>query len=71
MTNAPKRVKSSNKRRRKKKKNTYIFATHGFEHLLQLDSELLDVVDQDAGLHTQKKNVLFTSTKQAVTNASI
>ena len=28
----------------------YGFASHGLKHLLQLDSELLDVVDDDAGL---------------------
>lgn len=39
-----------------KQRATHIFATHGFEHLLQLDSQLLDVVDQDAGLHTETKH---------------
>lgn len=60
-----------------KKKPTHIFPTHGFKHLLQLDSQLLDVVDQDAGLHTErKKNIcseqeLSISTQRAVTNAFI
>lgn len=30
--------------------NTHLFPTHGFKHLLELDTELLDVVHQDAGL---------------------
>lgn len=29
---------------------THIFASHGLKHLLQLNSELLDVVDDDTGL---------------------
>lgn len=29
---------------------TDLFATHGLEHLLQLDTELLNVVEKDAGL---------------------
>lgn len=29
---------------------TYVFAPHGLKHLLQLNSELLDVVDDDARL---------------------
>lgn len=32
---------------------THIFPTHGFKHLLQLNSQLLNVVDQDAGLRTE------------------
>lgn len=53
-----------------KKKNTYIFATHGFKHLLQLDSQLLNVVDQNARLHTEKeKHVFFISSKQGVAQA--
>lgn len=35
---------------------THIFSTHGFKHLLQLNSQLLDVVDQDAGLRTERWN---------------
>lgn len=34
---------------------THIFSTHGFKHLLQLNSQLLDVVDQDAGLRTERR----------------
>lgn len=30
--------------------HTHILPTHGFKHLLKLDTELLDVVHQDAGL---------------------
>lgn len=32
------------------KESTDLFAAHGLEHLLQLDSELLNVVEEDAGL---------------------
>lgn len=31
---------------------THVFSTHGFKHFLKLNSQLLDVVDQDAGLKT-------------------
>lgn len=31
----------------------YLFSSHGFEHLLQLHSELLSVVHEDAGLAVQ------------------
>lgn len=37
-----------------KSRITHIFSTHGFKHLLQLNSQLLDVVDQDAGLTRQQ-----------------
>lgn len=30
--------------------HTHILSTHGFKHLLKLDTELLNVVHQDAGL---------------------
>lgn len=30
--------------------NTNLLPTHGFKHLLKLDTELLDVVHKDAGL---------------------
>lgn len=36
---------------------THIFASHGFKHLLQLDPELLDVVDDDTGLTEKRKKV--------------
>lgn len=36
-------------------KITHIFPSHGFKHLLQLNPQLLDVVNQYAGLRTQKK----------------
>ncbi len=39
---------------KKKIRITHIFSTHGFKHLLQLNSQLLDVVDQDAGLRTER-----------------
>lgn len=44
---------------------THIFSSHGFKHLLQLDSELLDVIDDDAWLtengrkrHTQRYTII-------------
>lgn len=43
--------------RKQKRQNTHIFSTHGFKHLLQLNSQLLDVVDQDAGLSTERQHV--------------
>lgn len=33
---------------------THIFASHGLKHLLQLDSELLDVIDDDTWLREEK-----------------
>lgn len=34
---------------------THIFASHGLKHLLQLNSELLDVVDDDTWLRGGEK----------------
>lgn len=36
---------------------TDLFASHGLEHLLQLDTQLLDVVKEDAGLWKHKGNI--------------
>lgn len=33
---------------------THIFASHGLKHLLQLDSELLDVIDDDTWLREEQ-----------------
>lgn len=46
---------------------TDLFATHGLKHLLQLDSKLLNVVEDDAGLGkrkimTYKDRVLYAYT---------
>lgn len=35
-------------------KMPHIFSTHGFKHFLQLNSKLLNVVDQDAWLRTER-----------------
>lgn len=34
---------------------TNLFATHGLKHFLQLDTELLNVVEDDAGLWKENK----------------
>lgn len=50
-------------------RDTDLFASHGLKHLLQLDAELLDVVEEDAGLQKQsEKNVrLLMCTKNIKT----
>lgn len=40
---------------------THIFASHGLEHLLQLNSELLDVIDDDTWLRGEQGKSLHTS----------
>lgn len=41
---------------------TNLFATHGLKHFLQLDSKLLDVVEDDAGLEEENSyNAVSTS----------
>lgn len=35
---------------------TYVFASHGLEHLLQLNPELLDVIDNDTRLREREKD---------------
>lgn len=39
---------------------TYIFASHGLKHLLQLNSELLDVIDDDTWLREEREKSLQT-----------
>lgn len=39
---------------------TYIFASHGLKHLLQLNSELLDVIDDDTWLREEREKSLHT-----------
>lgn len=40
--------------------NTHIFASHGLKHLLQLNSELLDVIDDDTWLRGEREKSLHT-----------
>lgn len=39
---------------------THIFASHGLKHLLQLNSELLDVIDYDTWLRGEGEKSLHT-----------
>lgn len=39
---------------------THIFASHGLKHLLQLNSELLDVIDYDTWLTGEGEKSLHT-----------
>lgn len=40
--------------------DTHIFASHGLKHLLQLNSELLDVIDDDTWLMGRKRKKIIT-----------
>lgn len=39
-------------------KNTHIFSTHGFKHFFQLNPQLLDVINQDAGLIRNDRKII-------------
>lgn len=60
---------------------SYLFGTHRFKHLLKLDTQLLDIIHQDAWLRTNKetqrdllrkkgKNIYFSLYSINVLNAS-
>lgn len=49
---------------------TYIFASHGLKHFLQLNSELLDVVDDDTWLSGERENITDTHVNTASVSLS-
>lgn len=43
---------------------SYLFGTHRFKHLLKLDTQLLDIIHQDAWLRTNRETQRFIREKR-------